>query len=119
MKNAERVFSKTPFVLTITPIVGLHSLAVRIYLPRQEMGNLMSLLSSLARDEVLAGYSYIQLDPSTQLTQTFSYKTYTDEAGWHYDNREYLQSVTNLVSKWSKLEAEQSTAQPTATIAVQ
>src|SRR5213594_804474 len=119
MKNAERVFSKTPFVLTITPIVGLHSLAVRIYLPRQEMGNLMSFLSSLARDEVLAGYSYIQLDPSTQLTQTFSYKTYTDEAGWHYDNREYLQSVTNLVSKWSKLEAEQSTAQPTATIAVQ
>ncbi len=119
MKNAERVFSKTPFVLTITPIVGLHSLAVRIYLPRQEMGNLMSFLSSLARDGVLAGYSYIQLDPSTQLTQTFSYKTYTDEAGWHYDNREYLQSVTNLVSKWSKLEAEERTAQPTATIAVQ
>jgi DNA-binding Lrp family transcriptional regulator len=108
MKSAERVFSKTPFVLTITPIIGLHSLAVRVYLPRQEMTNLLSFLSSLAREEVLAGYSYLHLEPATQLTQTFSYKTYDDGSGWHYDNREYLQSVTNLVSKWSKLEAEQT-----------
>jgi DNA-binding Lrp family transcriptional regulator len=119
MKNAEKVLSKTPLVLTITPIIGLHSLAVRIYLPRQEMTNLMNFLSSLAGEEVLAGYSYIQLDPATQLTQTFSYKTYTDGTGWHYDNREYLQSVTNLVSKWSKLEAEQTTVQATATAGVQ
>ncbi len=118
MKNAEKVLSKTPFVLTITPIMGLHSLAVRIYLPRQEMTNLMTFLSTLAREEVLAGYSYLQLDPSTQLTQTISYKTYADGTGWHYDNREYLQSVTNLVSKWSKLEVEQATQQ-TATLAVE
>ena len=38
-----------------------------------------------------------------------SYKTYADGTGWHYDNREYLQSVASLVSKWSKLEAEQVT----------
>ncbi len=109
MKTAEKVLSRTPFVLNITPIIGLHSLTVRIYLPRQEMTNLMTFLSSLAREEVLAGYSYIQLDPATQLTQTFSYKTYADGTGWHYDNREYLQSVASLVSKWSKLEAEQAT----------
>jgi DNA-binding Lrp family transcriptional regulator len=112
MRNAEKVLSKTPFVLTLTPIMGLNSLAVRIYLPRQEMPNLMTFLSSLARDEIIAGYSYLQLE-STQ-TQTISYKTYTDDAGWHYDNREYLQSVTNLVSKWSKLEAEQAGTQTTA-----
>ena len=109
MKNADRVLSKTPFVLTLTPIIGLHSLAVRIYLPRQEMANLMSFLSTLARDDILAGYSYVVLDRSTQLTQTFSYKTYNDESGWDYDNREYLQAVANLVSKWSKVE-EQATA---------
>jgi DNA-binding Lrp family transcriptional regulator len=112
MKNAEKVLSKTPFVLTLTPIMGLNSLAVRIYLPRQEMPNLMTFLSSLARQEIIAGYSYLQLE-STQ-TQTISYKTYTDDAGWYYDNREYLQSVTNLVSKWSKLEAEQAGSQTTA-----
>ena len=111
MKNADKLLSKTPFVLTVTPIIGLHSLAVRIYLPRQEMTNLMSFLSSLARDDILAGYSYVVLDRSTQLTQTFSYKTYNDESGWEYDNREYLQAVANLVSKSSKVE-EQATVQP-------
>lgn len=111
MKNADKVLSRTPFVLTLTPIIGLHSLAVRIYLPRQEMTNLMSFLSTLARDDILAGYSYVVLDRSTQLTQTFSYKTYNDESGWEYDNREYLQVVANLVSKSSKIE-EQAAVQP-------
>ncbi len=119
MKNAERVFSKTPFVLTITPIIGLHSLAVRIYLPRQEITNLMTFLSSLAREEVLASYSYIQQDPATQLSQTISYKTHNDESGWHYDNREYLQAMTNLVSKWAKTESEQAQYQTATALTVQ
>jgi DNA-binding Lrp family transcriptional regulator len=118
-KNAERVLSKTPLVLTITPIIGLHSLAVRIYLPRQETTNLMSFLSSLAREGVLAGYSYIQLDPATQMTQTFGFKAYSDSSGWQYDNRDYLQAVSTLVSKWSKLEAEPASAEATAPPAVQ
>jgi len=105
--------------LTITPIIGLHSLAVRIYLPRQETTNLMSFLSSLAREGVLAGYSYIQLDPATQMTQTFGFKAYSDSSGWQYDNRDYLQAVSTLVSKWSKLEAEPASAEATAPPAVQ
>ncbi len=119
MKNAEKVFAKTPLVLTITPVVGLHSLAVRIYLPRQETTHLMNFLSSLARKEVLAGYSFIQLDPATQLTQTFAFKYYSDDSGWQYDNREYLQGVTSLVSKWSKPELEQATIEAPAPPAVQ
>jgi DNA-binding Lrp family transcriptional regulator len=119
MKNAEKVLAKTPLVLTITPVLGLHSLAVRIYLPRQETTHLMNFLSSLARKEVLAGYSFIQLDPSTQLTQTFAFKYYSDDSGWQYDNREYLQGITSLVSKWSKPEPEQATIEAPAPPAVQ
>jgi DNA-binding Lrp family transcriptional regulator len=119
MKNAEKVLARTPLVLTITPVLGLHSLAVRIYLPRQETTHLMNFLSSLARKEVLAGYSFIQLDPATQLTQTFAFKYYSDDSGWHYDNREYLQGITSLVSKWSKPEPEQATIEAPAPPAVQ
>lgn len=106
MRNGERILSKTPFVLTITPILGLNSLSVRVFLPRQQVSYLMTFLSSLARDGVLAGYSLLQLDTATQLHQTFSFKTYTDESGWHYDNREYLQTVANLATKISKPEVE-------------
>ena len=119
MKNAEKVLAKTPLVLTITPVLGLHSLAVRIYLPRQETTHLMNFLSSLARKEVLAGYSFIQLDPTTQLSQTFAFKYYSDDSGWQYDNREYLQGITSLVSKWSKPEPEQATIEATVPPAVQ
>ena len=119
MKNSERVFSKTPFVLNITPLIGLHSIALRIYIPRQEMTNLLTFLSSLARDDVLAAYSYVHLDPATQESQTFYYKTYTDGSGWHYDNREYLLAVTNLLSKRPKLEVEQTTVQMSPAPAVE
>ena len=108
MRNTERVLAKTPFVLTIIPIIGLNSLAVRIYIPRQEVTNLMNFLSFLAREEIIVGYSYIQLDPATQLTQTFAYKFYADASGWPYDNRDYLQTITTIASKSTKVEAEQA-----------
>ena len=111
MRNAERLFSKTPFVLTITPIRGLNSIAVRIFIPRQEMNNLLGFLSTLAKEGVLASYSYLQLDPSTQQTQTFAYKDYTDGNGWHYDNREYLQKVVDSIPNWTKRDSEESSVQ--------
>ena len=111
MRLAEKVLAKTPFVLTITPIRGLNSVTVRIYLPRQEMNNLLSFMSTLAREGILAGYSYLQLDPVTQQAQTFAYKDYADETGWHYDNREYLREVVETLTNWPKLEAKEATIQ--------
>ncbi len=111
MKSAEEVLSKTPFVIGITPIRDLNSITVRIYILRQETNNLLDFLSSLTRDGILTAYSYLQLDPSTQQSQGFGYKAYEDGSGWHYDNREYLEAVTRLVSNWSKNKAEQTAAQ--------
>jgi DNA-binding Lrp family transcriptional regulator len=119
MRNAERVLSKTPFVFSITPIRGLNSFTVRIYIPRQQTNNLLGLFSSLAREGVLAGYSYLQLDPSTQETMTFSYKTYADGTGWHYDNRAYLQEVAEKAASWSKREVEHVAVEATATVPFQ
>ncbi len=119
MRSTERVLAKTPFVLTIVPIIGLNSLTARVYIPRQEITNLVNFLSFLAREEILAGYSYVQLDPATQLSQSFPFKIYVDGSGWPYDNRDYLQTVTNLVSKWSKTEAEQATVTTQHVVAVE
>ena len=117
MRTAERVISRTPFALMMTPIRGLNSIALRTYLPRQEMNNLLGFLSSLARDELLANYSYVQLDPATQQTMTISYKTYEDDTGWHYDNREYLQEVAAALSNWQKRPAEEAIhVKPIATL---
>ena len=108
MRTAERVLSRTSFVLMITPIRGLNSIAVRAYLPRQEMNNVLGFFSTMAREGLLASYSYVQLDPTTQQSQTFSYKTYEDDTGWKYDNREYLQEVASALSNWQKRPAEEA-----------
>jgi DNA-binding Lrp family transcriptional regulator len=107
MKASQATLSKTPFVISLTPIKDLNSITVRIYIPRQETNNLLAFLSALTRDGILTAYSYLQLDPSTQQGQTFAYKLYDDVSGWHYDNREYLQAVSGIVSNWLKRETEQ------------
>ncbi len=111
MKSAREVLSKTPFVIGITPIRDLNSITVRIYILRQQMNNLLSFLSSLTRNGVLTAYSYLQLDPSTQQGQTFAFKRYEDGSGWRYDNREYLEAVSVLVSNWSKNRTEHVTGE--------
>ena len=108
MKSAEDVFSRTSFALTITPIRGLNSIALRVYIPRQEMNNLLGFLSTLVRDDVLANYSFVQLDPATQQSQGFSYKTYEDETGWKYDNRVYLEEVSTMLANWQKRPTEET-----------
>lgn len=107
MKSSEEILSKTPFVISITPIKGLDSITVRIYIPRQETNNLLAFLSALTREDVLTAYYYLQLDPSTQQGQTFAYRFYDDVSGWHYDNREYLHAASGIVSNWLKRETEQ------------
>jgi DNA-binding Lrp family transcriptional regulator len=111
MKNSQEVLSTTPFVICVTPIRDLNSITIRVYIPRQEMNNLLGFLSTLTKNGILTAYSYLQLDPSTQQGQTFAYKLYEDGSGWHYDNREYLEAVSGLVSNWSQNRAEQVTGQ--------
>jgi len=76
MRNAMRILSETLVVVTLTPVRGLYSMSVRIYLPPSEMNNLLGYLASLVKESVLAGYAYPRLDPSTQQGQTFAYKYY-------------------------------------------
>jgi hypothetical protein len=50
---------------------------------------------------------------------TFSYKTYADGTGWHYDNRAYLQEVAEKAASWSKREVEHVAVEATATVPFQ
>ncbi len=109
MKNVETVLAELPFVLTYTPLKGLNSVTVRMYIPRIELNSLFTFLSESVRQNVLTNYSYLQLDPMAMQAQTFAYKDYTDGSGWTYDNRKYLDMVDNLVSNWPKREAEPAT----------
>jgi len=98
----EKVLSSLPMVLTLSRVEGAHSIAVRIYLPRTQMNNLLTMFSALTRRGVLAGFTYVLLDPMTIRTQTFAYKFYEDTTGWHYDNLEYFEELRKVSSAFDK-----------------
>ena len=119
LKDAREILATLPFVLNHSSIHGLNSLTSRIYIPRTEIGNLMTLVSHLARDGILTGYHYSEIDPATIQVQTFAFKYYDDANGWRYDNRGYLGSLDNLLSTWPKNESPPTFLEPAAAIASQ
>ncbi len=104
MVSREKLLRDLPFVLGYSLLKGTSSITARVYLPRGEMNNLLTLLSALVRRKVLDHFSYLVLDPMTIENQTFSYEFYEDEAGWFYDNRQYLDALRKLVSSFEKEE---------------
>jgi Lrp/AsnC family transcriptional regulator, leucine-responsive regulatory protein len=111
LSHGEKVLSSLPMVMTLSLIEGTNSLAVRMYLPRTQMNNLLTMLSALSRTGVLTGFTYVLLDPMTIRTQTFSYKTYDDITGWHYDNLEYFEQLRKVSSAFDKEDGLQVTFQ--------
>ena len=100
--HGEKVLSSLPMVMTLSRVEGTNSIAVRVYLPRTQMNNLLNMLSALSRTGVLAGFNYVLLDPMTIRTQTFSYKSYDEDTGWHYDNLEYFEELRKVSSAFDK-----------------
>ncbi len=119
LNSKEMVIARLPFIMTYSIVKNANSMTVRVYLPRREMNNLLTLLSALVRERVLSSFSYLLLDPSTIQAQTFSYEYYNDESGWHYDNRQYLNALQNAVSMYEKGHLEPISFQPVPVASLQ
>lgn len=109
--HGEKVLSALPIVRTLSRVEGSNSLAVRMYLPRTEMNNLLTFLSALSRRGVLSGFTYVLLDPMTIRAQTFSYEFYEDSTGWQYDNLRYFEQLRKVSSAFDSEDSVQVTFQ--------
>ena len=92
------VLEKIPFILHYSIIRGINSVTIRVYLPRGEMNNLITLLSTLTRRGILNNYTSLWLDPMTITSQTFSNDCWDDARGWKYDNRDYSEQLHNMLA---------------------
>ena len=109
--HGEKVLSSLPMVMTLSRVEGTDSVAVRMYLPRTQMNNLLTMLSALSRTGVLTGFTYVLLDPMTIRTRTFAYKFYNDSTGWRYDNLEYFEQLRKVSSAFDREDGMQVTFQ--------
>ena len=102
----EKILGRIPWVLDWSRVRASNSVTTRVYLQRNEVNNLITLLSALVRRNVLERFSMLLLDSMTMECQTFSYEYFTDAAGWHYDNREYISQLRKLVAAFQKQELQ-------------
>jgi DNA-binding Lrp family transcriptional regulator len=112
LRSSSQKLSRLPFVLSYSKFKGLNSLAVRIYLPRGEMNNLIAMLSLLVREGILTNFTYIWLESLTLKAQTFSFEKYREGIGWNYDNNEYNNSLQNLLSSVSRRTPSETLFEP-------
>jgi DNA-binding Lrp family transcriptional regulator len=105
--QGEKVLASLPMVMTLSRVQGTNSISARMYLPRAQMNNLLTMLSALSRIGVLAGFTYVLLDPMTIRTQTFGYRAYEEGTGWHYDNLEYFEQLKKVSTAFDKEDAMQ------------
>ena len=100
----EKILHLLPFVLDWSRVRASNSITTRVFLQRNEVNNLITLLSALVRRNILERFSMLLLDPMTIECQTFSYEYFADGSGWHYDNREYISTLRKLVASFQKQE---------------
>lgn len=119
LKSSSRKLARLPFVLSFSKFRGLTSLAVRIYLPRGEMNNLIAMLSLLVREGVLTNFTYLWLESLTLKSQTFSFEKYKEGSGWDYDNSEYNNALQNLLSSVSQRISSETSFEPMSIVTLQ
>jgi len=72
-------------------------LSVRAYCPRSETEHLFSMLSDLARSDLVADYSAVRLRPETQTWQTVSAELFEDKTGWKYESSQHFAALGTIV----------------------
>ncbi len=114
----EKHLRRLPFVLDYSRVRASNSITTRVFIQRSEVNNLLTLLSALVRRQILERFSYLVLDPMTIEAQTFSYEYFTNEAGWHYDNREYIGALRKLMGNFEKGEMQTPAFQQVAPMTI-
>ncbi len=112
LRSSSQKLSKLPFVLSFSKFRGLNTLAIRIYLPKGEMNNLIAMLSLLVREGILTNFTYLWLESLTLKAQTFSFEKYRDGLGWDYDNNEYNNALQSMLSNVSSRTPRETLFEP-------
>lgn len=88
-----------PFVRTVGKVYGRNQLLVQVYLPRQQLRNLVEALSKLVRVGFLNTYEYVIQDLAKTQRDTIPYQLFKDNT-WLYDHEVYLEKLQSTVKRF-------------------
>lgn len=90
-----------PFVRTVGKVYGRNQLLVQVYLPRQQLRNLVEALSKLVRVGFLNTYEYVIQDMAKTQRDTIPYQLFKDNK-WLYDHETHLEKLQSTVNRFLK-----------------
>lgn len=88
-----------PFARVVGKVYRLNQLFVQVYLPRQQLRNLIETLSKLVRAGFLDTYEYVIQDLAKTKRQTISYEFFKDNK-WLYDHEKHLEKLQSTVKRF-------------------
>jgi hypothetical protein len=91
-----------PFVRTVGKVYGMNQLLVQVYLPRQQLRNLVGALSKLVRIGLLSTYEYVIQDMAKTQRDTIPYQLFKDNK-WIYDYEAHLEKLQSTVNHFLKV----------------
>jgi biotin operon repressor len=86
-----------PFVRAMGKVFKMNQLFVRVYLPREQLGNFVASLAKLVRTGFLDTYQYVIEDATQTQRQTISYEHFKDKS-WQYDSEKYIGELQSVIS---------------------
>ncbi|MGD0159586.1 MAG: winged helix-turn-helix domain-containing protein [Candidatus Bathyarchaeia archaeon] len=90
-----------PFVRTVGKVYGRNQLLVQVYLPRQQLRNLVQALSKLVRAGFLNTYEYVIQDMAKAQRDTIPYQLFKENK-WLYDHAAHLEKLQSTVNRFLK-----------------
>jgi hypothetical protein len=87
-----------PFVRAMGKVFKMNQLFVRIYLPREQLGNFTDAVSKLVRTGFLETYQYVIEDTTQTQRQSISYEYFKDK-NWQYDSEKYSAKLQSIISE--------------------
>jgi DNA-binding Lrp family transcriptional regulator len=91
-----------PFVRTVGKAYAMNQLLVQVYLPRQQLRNLIEALSKLVRVGFLSTYEYVIQDMAKTQRDTIPYQLFKDNK-WIYDHEAHLERLQSAVNHFLKV----------------
>jgi DNA-binding Lrp family transcriptional regulator len=90
-----------PFVRVVGKVYRKNELFVQVYLPRQQLRNLIETLSKLIRTKFLETYEYVIQDLTKTERETIPYKCFKDN-NWVYDHKKYLKKLRSYAKQFGE-----------------
>ena len=99
LKRLAAGFTHTPYIASITKVIGQNAMFVHLYMPKPDLLNFFRVILRLAEGGYIRDYSFVILLTETAKSWGIPSKLYNDKSGWEWDYARYIKSLNEIIRR--------------------